>query len=208
MFSAKLVVTLFVTLAILVVFLFSSPQVGSFFTSTGGRITDFLSPQDNIERNVSFSLKLPIYEGVNATARNSNIFISSKIFSATVKDGALDTTGGAKILGYSGRISVTGDIINLDGQFKKIELKNTSLSFAQGPVDSSTFFDSVTIENLTLKEFKSNTGGTIFVNGGEMRIEGAIEITSPQGNFSFDGGLTIAGRAAKIYMPEAKITIG
>lgn len=204
----KVVATVFITLAILVAILSTSPQLGTFFQSAQGKISDILSPPESIERNVSFSLKLQGYENITAAAKNVNILLNTKKFTANIKDGTLDTKGSVNILGYNGLVSVSKNDIVLDGDFKKIELENASLTFAQGPIKSSSSFENLTIDNLTLKELKSGSGGTVVVNGAETRFSAGVQISSPNGRFSFDGGLQAAGKAARISIPEAKISIG
>lgn len=208
MFNMKVVATVFITLAILVAILSTSPQLGTFFQSTKDKISDFLSPTESIERNISFSLKLQGYENITAAVKNVNIFLDTKKFAAGIKDGTLDTRGSVNILGYNGLVSVSKNAIVLDGDFKKIELENASLTFAQGPIKSSSAFENLTIDNLTLKELKSGSGGIVVVNGAETRFSKQIEISSPNGRFSFDGGLQATGKAARISIPEAKISIG
>ena len=208
MFNMKVVATIFITLAILVAILSASPQLGGFFQSTKDKITDFLSPQENIERNISFSLTLQGYENITATAKNVNIFLNTKKFTASIKDGTLDTKGSLNVIGYNGLLSVAKNEIALEGDFRKIELENASLTFAQGPIKSSSAFENLVIDNLTLKELKSGAGGIVVVNGAETRFSKQIEISSPNGRFSFDSGLQAIGKAAKISIPEAKISIG
>ncbi len=208
MFNMKIAATVFITLAILVVFLFTSPQVGGFFQSVKDRTADFLSPAENIERNISFSLSLNEYGDINATAKNVNMFLKADKFSASIKDGTLEAKGNVNILGYIGFVSARKNGIVLDGNFKKIELDDAALSFVQGPIKSSVVFERLAIDNLTLKELSSASGGLLNVSGTETKFAGKITVKSPQGSFSFDDGLFINGRAAKISIPEAKISIG
>lgn len=208
MFNMKVAATIFITLAILVAILSMSPQLGGFFQSTKDKITDFLSPQENIERNISFSLTLQGYENITATAKNVNIFLNTKKFTASIKDGTLDTKGSLNVIGYNGLLSVAKNEIALDGDFRKIELENASLTFSQGPIKSSSGFEEFTADNLTLKELKFSGGGIVVVNGAETRFSGGIEISAPNGRFSFGDGLQVTGSAARISIPEAKIFIG
>lgn len=212
MFNMKVAATIFITLAILVAILSASPQLGGFFQSTKDKITDFLSPAENIERNISFSLT--IVSGIKnititSDAKDVNLNLRTSNFTAQVKDANIVSKGRIQILGFSGSLSVNNRSIELDGSSKKVELEDTTVTFPQGAIKSKSLYDSLVIENLSIKEFIVPEGGGLTVDRKSGIVtDKEIKISHLLGKFEFTQRLEVSGKAAKISIPEAKISIG
>lgn len=205
MFNWKIVATIFITLGILVIFLASSPQLGNFFESLKGKISD-LTPEQQVDRNISFLLDSET-ANITTPAKDVIIELTTDNFTAQLKDVNVNFRGKARILGFSGALAVNNKRLSLDGSFKKVELETTSLTFPQGSLKSTLQFENLSVDNLALRELvvpKSR----LTINSVATDSDSEIRISSPLGRFEFTSGLKATGKANKISIPEAKIFVG
>ncbi len=205
MFDWKIIVTVFITLGLLVVFLSTSPQMGNFIDALKGKLTDII-PEQNIVRNISFSLAADA-ANVTGNAKEVNIELATGSFSAQLKDINVSSRGTVRIMGFSGFLSADRKL-TIDGTFKKLVLSDTSISPSQGSIKSEVTYDKLVIDNLALKELAVQKG-KLTINNVTTNTESEIILSYPMGRFEFAGdGLIISGSANRISIPAAKIFIG
>ncbi len=201
----KIIATVLITLGILVVFLSSSPQLGSFFNMLKEKVYNIV-PEQAAERNISFSLTADA-NNITTQAKDAAIELRTGNFTAQLKDTMIASRGRIRILGFAGTLSVDSRNLIIDGSFRKIETEDTMIAPPQGTIKSMSSFESLVIDNLAMKEL-SVPKGKITVNGVETDSNSEIRISLLVGRFEFDTELHVSGKANKISIPEAKIFIG
>lgn len=202
MFGLKLMLTIIITLALVGVYLGSNPNVAGFFE----KISDQMSFSDSTSRNIEFSLVTDKYTDMEFSVHASNFTIVGDT-TASLKTGNL-RAGNVSIYGFRGEGSVKNNTLILDGRMTKIELPEITVAVHE-TIKSSSTFTSLSAADLGVKELKiQNTSGTLVVRGAATQFSGDIEIVSPFGDFVFGDTFSLSGKASKISIPSAGISIG
>ncbi len=203
----KILATIMITLIILAVLLSSNPQIAGFFSKIFGGFSDVIETEET--RNVQFSIFLGRYDKIAYdSSRMVNISINAKRFETKIANVDVNATGkDISITNYRGKIEINGKNITLDGRFEALLLPGVA-SFPSSTIAISTEFNTAKLDNFGPKELVMNTTGLLVVGSSENRFNGTIKIESALGTFNLGNNLTISGRAKKISIPGAGISIG
>lgn len=201
-FDWKIIVTVLVTLAALLVALGNHPAVKSFFAAVSEKLPAL---EESVNRNVSFSVTLDQREVLAlATTRKINITANASELLATAKD--VNVKGANKemrVIGYTGFLVINGSAFEINGSFERFEVNDVFV--VRGPVHAKATFGNIVIEDLSLKEYNTNSSGTLIVGDSEIKFS-AIIIENPLGKFVFSEKLAITGLAKKIIIGRIVIS--
>jgi len=209
--DVKLVIAAIITIGLAWTFLFSNPTVDSITGKISGKIPFLQSggaPTQELN-DVSFVL--------NADSYGNMVFEGQKQLRAEIKGatngniggGPFDSDEGISLSGFSGRVSVGGDLA-MNGTVEKVMLSGASITFGGKAYGSVSSFSLASIENLTLHQLTlENVTGSLRQNGTEISFSKTnVLIEGVSGRFTFGGGIGIDGYASRISIPKAGIIIG
>ena len=202
----RIFVAIIIALAIIAVILSSNPQVSEFFSNIFGK---FSFEQEEEKRNIKFTLLLDSYEKISyISSRPVNISMSAKQFETTIGEAFVNVTEkDVSVTNYKGKIEINGSNVDLEGSFEGLLIPGIA-SFSGGNIGVLTEFNNLQLENFGPKKLSINTTGTLVIGSSESRFNGTINIDSAIGNFTFGDKLNMIGKAKKISIPSAGISIG
>jgi len=202
-FDWKIIVTVLVTLVALLVALGNHPAVRDFFASVGERLPAL--GEEDVNRNVSFTVTLDEKEVIAASVkRKINITLNASELLAVTKDVNVNGTNKElRIVGYTGLLMINGSVFEINGSFDRFEVNDVFV--VRGPVYAKATFGNIVIDDLSLKEYNTNSSGMLIVGGSEIKFS-AIIIENPLGKFIFSEKLAITGLAKKIVIGRIVIS--
>lgn len=198
----KIIVTVLITLIALLVALGNHPAVKGFFAAVSERFPSL--GEESVNRNVSFTVTLDQRDVLAlATTRKINITANASELLATAKDVNVNGTNKElRIVGYTGFLMVNGSVFGINGSFDRFEVNDVFI--VRGPVHAEGIFTELSAEDLSLREYKTNSSGLLIVEDNEIKFN-EIRIENPLGKFVFNGGLIIEGLAKKIVIGKIVI---
>ena len=201
MFDLKIILTVIVTLAVILLYVGSNPALSSFFDSVNEKFS--IVSGDNAQRDIGFSLASDKYQDIDFSNNGPLNFTISGYTTATLNTGNLVTNKTLGIYGFRGSGSTVGNRLVLEGKMSKVQLPEITVA-VQETVKSDSIFTSFSVVNLDMKEYKLyNITGTLTARGTTTQFKGDITITSPRATFDVYNGnatLMISGAASKIVM--------
>jgi hypothetical protein len=204
MFELKIVITLLVTLFLVAGFLGTNESVGGFFDGIAEKLS--FSPAGSIE----FSLFADNYSDFSFSSKGSiNISVDGGT-NAALRTGNLRTAKALTVSGFRGSGSVAGRTLSLDGKIAKIELPEITVA-VQENMKAESNFTAFTATGIELKTLTIHGTGSLTVKNTTTQFSGDIDITSPSGIFEINRNgrvFYISGKAAKITIPSAGLSIG
>lgn len=208
MFDWKLVVTIIIVMALVMVYLGSNPAVSGFFGTIKEKfssLTSFGSKQSSIE----FTLEADRYENMDFSAKTpTNITVVGST-TATLSTGTVKTNNTMTVYNFTGSGTIRGNELILNGKIGKIELPEITVAI-QETISSNSTFTSMSADHLSTKDITiKGTSGTLTARGATTQFSGDIAISSPSGSFEFNRNVVFAvsGIASKISIPGAGINI-
>lgn len=195
----KLIATVIILLGIIAVALSMHPAMSDFVDRVFERFFE-LTPATSPERNISFILSSDEYVDLNFKGQNINIVLKSDNFSAELSTGKIESSNNVSITGAEVSGYVTGKNIFFEGDFSRIGLEGTTISFDSGHIKANATFESLLIENLELAklELPMASGTIIFDDSMTSIAYKNVTITSLLASIRFNSQMHTEGIANKL----------
>ena len=210
----KIVITIVILIAIIMVGASLSPTLGNLLQGAKDRLSSMFGSSNPISeifenRPVEFELQVDKYGVISTSSGPLDIAVTAPNFQFTFENGVVRSSDTVIFRGYQGMLVVNGTKLSLDGSVEAIESEKLSVNM-KGSLKTESIFNRLVVEGMKLSEFSvEDATASLMVADTMTKVIGkSVNVKSPAGRFTFDGGLTIEGNANSISIPEANIQIG